>query len=107
MLNIENTFVNPAALTNSGYEAPHRFLILGLGESGLAMAKWCLRNGAQVRVCEYTNYCEALDQHHEVVTCQLWDRLDLGEPGIAKTPDGKRRLTPPRWLADGSRSLPD
>jgi len=52
MLNLENTFANPAALADSGYEAPHRFLILGLGESGLAMAKWCLRNGAQVRMAD-------------------------------------------------------
>jgi len=52
MLHIENTFANPAALADSGYEAPHRFLILGLGESGLAMAKWCLRNGAQVRMAD-------------------------------------------------------
>jgi len=55
MLNIQNTFANPAALTDSGYEAPHRFLILGLGESGLAMAKWCLRNGAQVRMADTRN----------------------------------------------------
>jgi len=52
MLNLENTFANPAALADSGYEAPHRFLILGLGESGLAMAKWCLRNGVQVRMAD-------------------------------------------------------
>ena len=58
MLNIENTFANPAALTDSGYEAPHRFLILGLGESGLAMAKWCLRNGAQVRMADTRNQSE-------------------------------------------------
>ncbi len=52
MLSLENTFANPAALADTGYEAPHRFLILGLGESGLAMAKWCLRNGAQVRMAD-------------------------------------------------------
>jgi UDP-N-acetylmuramoylalanine--D-glutamate ligase len=52
MLNLENTFANPAALADAGYEAPHRFLVLGLGESGLAMAKWCLRNGAQVRIAD-------------------------------------------------------
>ena len=52
MLNLENTFANPAALADSAYEAPHRFLILGLGESGVAMAKWCLRNGAQVRMAD-------------------------------------------------------
>ncbi len=27
-------------------------LVLGLGESGLAMARWCLRHGAQVRVAD-------------------------------------------------------
>ncbi len=52
MLNLENTFANPTSLADAGYEAPHRFLILGLGESGLAMAKWCLRNGAQVRMAD-------------------------------------------------------
>jgi UDP-N-acetylmuramoylalanine--D-glutamate ligase len=52
MINIENTFANPAALADSGYEAPHRFLILGIGESGLAMAKWCLRNGTQLRMAD-------------------------------------------------------
>jgi len=39
-------------MADEGYQAPHRFLILGLGESGVAMAKWCLRNGAQVRVAD-------------------------------------------------------
>jgi UDP-N-acetylmuramoylalanine--D-glutamate ligase len=52
MLNIENTFANPALIAESGYQAPQRFLILGLGESGVAMAKWCLRNGAVVRLAD-------------------------------------------------------
>ena len=52
MLTLENTFANPAAVADTGYTAPHRFLILGLGESGVAMAKWCLRNGAQVRLVD-------------------------------------------------------
>ena len=58
MFNVENTFANPTALTDSGYEAPHRFLILGLGESGLAMAKWCLRNGAQVHMADTRNHSQ-------------------------------------------------
>ncbi|QKM63901.1 UDP-N-acetylmuramoyl-L-alanine--D-glutamate ligase [Polynucleobacter tropicus] len=52
MLNLINVFANPVAVADSGYEAPHRFLILGLGESGVAMAKWCLRNGAFVRLAD-------------------------------------------------------
>ena len=55
MLTLENTFANPAAVADAGYTAPHRFLILGLGESGVAMAKWCLRNGAQVRLVDTRN----------------------------------------------------
>ncbi|WP_281777447.1 UDP-N-acetylmuramoyl-L-alanine--D-glutamate ligase [Polynucleobacter sp. KF022] len=39
-------------MTDEGYQAPSRFLILGLGESGVAMAKWCLRNGAEVRLAD-------------------------------------------------------
>ena len=52
MLNLVNVFANPTAVANIGYKAPDRFLILGLGESGLAMAKWCLRNGASVRLAD-------------------------------------------------------
>jgi UDP-N-acetylmuramoylalanine--D-glutamate ligase len=52
MLNLENTFANPMAIANEGYQAPNRFLIMGLGESGIAMARWCLRNGAVVRLVD-------------------------------------------------------
>jgi UDP-N-acetylmuramoylalanine--D-glutamate ligase len=52
MLILENTFANPAAVADAQYQAPQRFLILGLGESGVAMAKWCLRNGATVRLVD-------------------------------------------------------
>jgi len=52
MLNLQNTFANPAFIADAGYEAPERFLIMGLGESGVAMAKWCLRNGAAVRLID-------------------------------------------------------
>ena len=51
--------------------------------------------GAKVRLCLYTNYCEALDQRHREVTCELWDRTNLDEPGIMLSADGKRRLLPP------------
>ena len=52
-------------------------------------------DGAQVRRCEFTNYCEALDQQHQPVTCKLWDRIDLDAPGVARSADGKRRLVAP------------
>ena len=53
-----------------------------------------------MNLCRYTNYCEALDAGHEVVTCELWDRKGLDAPGIMKTPDGKRRMVPPPWQHD-------
>jgi 2,4-dienoyl-CoA reductase-like NADH-dependent reductase (Old Yellow Enzyme family) len=53
--------------------------------------------GHQVRRCEFTNYCEGLDQRHKQVTCKLWDRQGLDDPGVRLTSDGKRRLTPPAW----------
>jgi 2,4-dienoyl-CoA reductase-like NADH-dependent reductase (Old Yellow Enzyme family) len=56
-----------------------------------------LGRGAEVRTCEFTNYCEGLDQKHKQVTCKLWDRLDLDEPDLRKTEDGKRRTTAPAW----------
>ncbi len=53
--------------------------------------------GAEVRLCLYTNYCEALDQRHREVTCELWDRENLRQPGVALAADGKRRLVAPAW----------
>ena len=53
--------------------------------------------GHLVRRCEFTNYCEGLDQHHKQVTCKLWDRVGLDEPGVRLASDGKRRLGPPSW----------
>ena len=75
--------------------------IVGFARQALADPDWFekVRTGCgeQVRLCEYTNYCEGLDQKHKQVTCQLWDREDLDEPGIAKCNKGKRRLTAPDW----------
>lgn len=53
--------------------------------------------GNEVRVCEYTNYCEGLDQSHKQVTCKLWDRTEFDEDGVPMSSDGKRRLVAPRW----------
>jgi len=64
MLILENTFANPSAVNNTGYEAPHRFLILGLGESGVAMAKWCLRNGASVRLADTRDQSKLTDRQN-------------------------------------------
>jgi len=58
-----------------------------------------LGRGDEVRRCVFTNYCEALDQNHEQVTCQLWDRKELDQPDAALTTDGKRRLVAPPWEA--------
>jgi 2,4-dienoyl-CoA reductase-like NADH-dependent reductase (Old Yellow Enzyme family) len=53
--------------------------------------------GAEIRRCEFTNYCEALDQQHKQVTCKLWDREELDGPDVTLAADGKRRLVAPRW----------
>jgi 2,4-dienoyl-CoA reductase-like NADH-dependent reductase (Old Yellow Enzyme family) len=74
--------------------------IIGAARQSLADPDWFRKTllgfGHQVRVCEYTNYCEGLDQKHKQVTCQLWDKLASAE-GERRTPDGKRRLTAPAW----------
>jgi 2,4-dienoyl-CoA reductase-like NADH-dependent reductase (Old Yellow Enzyme family) len=56
-----------------------------------------LGQGDLVRRCEFTNYCEGLDQHHKQVTCKLWDRVELDAPGVRLAADGKRRLSAPPW----------
>ena len=75
--------------------------IVGAARQSLADPDWFLKaragRGAEVRRCTYTNYCEALDQSHKQVTCKLWDRERLSEPGVSLSADGRRRLLPPRW----------
>lgn len=78
--------------------------IIGAARQSLADPDWFLKletgHGGEIRQCEYTNYCEGLDQTHKQVTCKLWDRLALDEPDILKSADGKRRLTAPDWEAE-------
>ena len=75
--------------------------IVGAARQSLADPDWyrklALGRGDEVRLCEYTNYCEGLDQKHKIVTCKLWDRVELAEAGTALSPDKKRRLVAPRW----------
>jgi len=75
--------------------------IAGLARQALADPDWFIKvklgRGDDVRRCTYTNYCEALDQAHRPVTCKLWDRFELDEPGIATVDDGRRRLLAPEW----------
>jgi dimethylglycine catabolism A len=77
--------------------------IVGAARQSLADPDWTLKisrgRGAEVRTCEFTNYCEALDQKHKVVTCQLWDKLELDAADTLRSPDGKRRLVAPDWPA--------
>lgn len=75
--------------------------IIGFARQALADPDWFRKvragRGADVRLCIFTNYCEALDQRHREVTCELWDRERLDDPGIRRSQDGKRRLIPPDW----------
>ena len=75
--------------------------VIAAARQSLADPDWFLKMrrglGGQVRRCKYTNYCEALDQKHAQVTCQLWDRTQLDEPGLRRSHDGKRRLSAPGW----------
>ena len=54
--------------------------------------------GAEVRRCLFTNYCEGLDQAHEPVTCQRWDRLKglSDDDRVPRSDDGRRLVAPPR-----------
>jgi len=78
--------------------------VIGLARQSLADPDWFLKlrtgHGNDIRVCEYTNYCEGLDRKHKQVTCQLWDRSELDEPGITRSRDNRRRLVAPHWQSD-------
>jgi 2,4-dienoyl-CoA reductase-like NADH-dependent reductase (Old Yellow Enzyme family) len=75
--------------------------IIAMARASLADPDWFLKvragRGDEVRRCNFTNYCEGLDQMHKQVTCKLWDRVNLDEKGITKSDDGKRRLVAPGW----------
>lgn len=75
--------------------------IIGAARQSLSDPDWFLKlrlgRGAEVRRCIYSNYCEGLDQKHRKVTCQLWDRTELDQPGVSTTDDGRRRLVAPDW----------
>lgn len=75
--------------------------LIGMARAALADPDWSLKVrsgcGSEVRRCNYTNYCEGLDQMHRQVTCKLWDRVQLDEPGVMKSDDGRRRLIAPPW----------
>ena len=75
---------------------PYREVAIGDGFTAEDLKK--ATGGDTVRICEYTNYCEGLDQKHKPVTCQLWDKERLDEQGVALTPDRKRRMVAPDWV---------
>ncbi|MBT7952150.1 MAG: NADH:flavin oxidoreductase, partial [Gammaproteobacteria bacterium] len=74
--------------------------VVGAARQSLADPDWfrkiLLGRGSEVRTCEFTNYCEGLDQKHKQVTCQLWDRIER-EKTTSLSIDGKRRLIAPAW----------
>lgn len=75
--------------------------VVGAARQSLADPDWFRKvrqgHGEEVRRCKFTNYCEALDQKHKQVTCQLWDRENLDEPDVMLSGDGRRRLVAPAW----------
>ena len=124
--NLDATARVKAALIGAGHATPvvaaggiHAFdqaeAILQRGDAdfvaaarqSLADPEWFekmrLGAGTEVRRCTYTNYCEALDQRHKAVTCKLWDRTELDEPGVALDSSGRRRLVPPTWSRGGGK----
>jgi dimethylglycine catabolism A len=80
---------------------------IGAARQSLADPDWFMKirlgRVPEIRRCSYRNYCEALDQKHRQVTCQLWDRLEHAE-GDALSHDGRRRLVAPAWSLSGGAS---
>jgi UDP-N-acetylmuramoylalanine--D-glutamate ligase len=71
MRNVKNPFVcHELSRAQALSVEPTRFLILGLGESGIAMAKWCLRHGAQTRLVD-TRERNALNEKQRAQLSEL------------------------------------
>jgi 2,4-dienoyl-CoA reductase-like NADH-dependent reductase (Old Yellow Enzyme family) len=91
-----NAFAQAEAILQAGHAD-----IVASARQSLADPDWFKKTrlglGEQIRRCKFTNYCEALDNHHKQVTCQLWDKLDREAPDVRLSHDGRRRLTAPDW----------
>ena len=71
MRNVKDPFVCPELSRAQAISVkPTRFLILGLGESGIAMAKWCLRHGTQTRLVD-TRERNTLNEKQEAQLSEL------------------------------------
>lgn len=74
--------------------------VVASARQALADPDWFVKvregRGDDVRRCLFTSYCEGLDQAHEVVTCQLWDRARGFDDDdvVRRAPDGRRLLAP-------------
>jgi len=79
--------------------------VIAFARQALADPDWFEKvrtgHGEEVVLCRYSNYCEGLDQKHKQVTCELWDRSRLDEPGVRMSRDGRRRLVAPLWSPGG------
>jgi 2,4-dienoyl-CoA reductase-like NADH-dependent reductase (Old Yellow Enzyme family) len=79
--------------------------VIAAARASLADPDWFRKTrlglGHLVRRCQYTNYCEGLDQQHKQVTCKLWDRKQLDEPDVVLDASRHRRLTAPAWSPPG------
>ena len=76
--------------------------IIAAARQSLADPDWFekirLGHGASVRRCDYTNYCEGLDQLHREVTCKKWDKVfGPGDEDVPRAADARRRLIAPPW----------
>jgi dimethylglycine catabolism A len=74
--------------------------VVASARQALADPDWFLKiregRSHEIRRCLFTNYCEGLDQSHQVVTCQLWDRKKGFDDDhtVPRTKDGRRTVAP-------------
>ena len=96
-----NAFSQAEAILQAGHAD-----VVASARQSLADPDWFekirLGRGDQIRRCKFTNYCEALDNHHKQVTCQLWDKIDRDAPDVRLSHDGRRRLVAPEWNPESS-----
>jgi 2,4-dienoyl-CoA reductase-like NADH-dependent reductase (Old Yellow Enzyme family) len=93
------TFAQAEAILRQGHAD-----VVASARQSLADPDWWSKmrtgRGGEIRRCEFTNYCEGLDQRHQAVTCKLWDKVFADDEGeVPRSADGRRRLTPPAWAA--------
>lgn len=97
-----NDVAHEASRPDAAHQDASRILILGLGETGVAAARWCARQGAALRVADTRAEPGGLDALREALAqADVQYRLGCGQAFDPDLLDGVRQIVLSPGLAPG------